>query len=68
MIETLAECNATHGVQEEVDAEVGVIEMHEELLETPHEGGRGLPIDGMFDENVQSDEIAETENRRFREK
>jgi hypothetical protein len=32
---TSAERDAAHGVEKEVDAEVGVVEKHEELLQTP---------------------------------
>lgn len=40
LLQATAERDAAHSVQQEVDAEVGVVEEHEELLQTPEQIGR----------------------------
>lgn len=40
--------------------------MHEELLETPHERGRGLAVERVLYKHIEADEVAETE--RFKMK
>lgn len=35
-----SECDAAHGVQQEIYTEIGVVEEHGELLETPEELGQ----------------------------
>jgi hypothetical protein len=57
---TSAERDAAHGVQEEVDAEVGVVEKHEELLQTPKRGGGLLAPQREAHENVEAYDVTET--------
>jgi hypothetical protein len=57
---TSAERDATHRVQEEVDAEVGVVEKHKELLQTPQGGRSLLAPQREAHENVEAYDVTET--------
>lgn len=35
LLQTTAKRNAAHGVQQKIDAEIRIVEQHEELLQTP---------------------------------
>lgn len=57
LLQAAAERDPAHGVQQEVDAEVGVVEEHEELLQAPQQVGRVLACQGE-EEDAQSDHVA----------
>lgn len=60
LLQTDTERDPAHRVQQEVDAEVRVIEEHEELLQTPEQVRCVLVRQGE-EEHAQPDHVAETQ-------
>lgn len=59
LLQTTAERHTAHGVQQEIDAEICVVEQHEELLETPERLRCILPRQSE-EEHAQTNHVAET--------
>lgn len=60
LLQATAKRDAAHGVQQKVDAEVGVVKQHEELLQAPEQRRRLPPRQGE-EEHAQANHVAETE-------